>query len=73
MSLVVSGEDVSDIDTLLGVYKALPGNEDSDLNSFYQFLFQNTAERAAFLEKYCDYSYIKSGATVILKVNLKAQ
>lgn len=73
MNLTISSDNVAGIDILFGIYKALPGNEGSELNSFYRFLFQDTAERAAFLEKYCDYTYIRYRSTMILKVNPKSQ
>ncbi len=69
----VTTEEITDINTLLDIYKQLPGNSNVTLNDFYRFLSIDSAERTNFLVQYCDYSYTRINKTYILKVKPKTE
>lgn len=73
MNFTVSSEDISSINTLFETYNSLPayGNGESNINLFYKFLQEDSAERESFLTEYCDYTPLKVGKTYVLKVKPK--
>lgn len=73
MSVVVSCEDIAGVEALEAIYNSIYAGESNPPVPFYKFILDSTAERDAFLEQYCDYSYVKAGSTVILKIKPKVQ
>ncbi len=73
MSVVVSCEDIAGMEALEAIYNSIYAGESNPPVPFYKFIIDNTAERSAFLEQHCDYSYVKAGSTIVLKIKPKVQ
>lgn len=73
MSLVLTSPDISGIDRLFDIYKTITDRDESitDITLFYRFLTRKSIERQHFLDSYCDYEFLTTGTTVILKLSPK--